>query len=741
MPRLATAFAAILLLGCRPQAADPKTERAPAAEARIEAPEAGAASAGEEADRLAAGEDETGMDLLASPERIEAGLAPGSRFVDLSRPAGLWILRDRSALRRWKSQRAGGLDGTALPQDGLTLRLSADDASGRCLKLLVGAAGEARVQVARRKSRGSSHGLDEGPHIVDGPCPMGADPVQDFIVKATGDVVLAGVWLVPGPGEALTTPPAIEPCSGEDGIAIAPGTSVRPAALAPAGSRIHVEATGPGASSLDVSIITDAAEEPVGIALERVEGGVQGSRSIKSEKPAAVEILVSQPADAQAPACLTRADVVVSPEPTPRAPDGTTDTVVLVVSDTMRGDLYPHEDSKVRVDMPGMQKLASRSLNFLQATAHSSYTKPSVGTILTGLYPDEHGGLARKAPVSEDATLVSEILEKAGVHTVAFLSNFFFNPTFGMRRGWSDTHFIDPWHAALDDEVVIEAVREWTRAGVPDGPLFVYIHLMAAHAPYTPPERIRKAFLQGVGLADRLTPRHTAQLIKDLTSGKEPRLTKRETRQLRTLYRADAAYHDEVMGELISILETSKLLDRALLIYTSDHGEEFYEHGRIGHGTGLWHEQVHVPLIVHAPGQEEGATTARDVGHVDVVPTILEALGQPVPPALHGSSLLSLAAEPASEHRPLLLQHWTGRWGIQLGPWKLQRRPADERISWSFTSKETEMDLTAVPVLHRLLRMHLAWSYASLGEEAQESPADLDPELAEQLEKLGYIIK
>jgi arylsulfatase A-like enzyme len=731
----------VLLLGCKPKASAPETEPAPAAHGHPEKAAALEEAPVEEQDADETPPDESLVDLLETPDRIEAGLDASARYVDLSRPSGLWILRDRSELRGWRSSRAGGLDGTALSADGLTLRLSADDARGLCMKLLVGASGEATVHVARRKGRKSSQALEDGPHLVDGPCPMGGDPIQDFTVKATGEAVLAGVWLVPDSGEPATTPPTLEACASGAGIRVAPGTSVRAAALAPPGSRVDVEATGAGARALDVSIVTDAAEEPVGIVLEKQGGALTGSRGIKSEKAAAVEIVAFLPADAAGPACLERAALVTDRADARPASKSTHDTVVLIVSDTMRGDLYPHEQSDVRVDMPGLQAFASRSTTFLQATAHSSYTKPSVATILSGLYPDEHGGLARKAPVSEDATLVSERLEEAGVRTVSFLSNFFFNPSFGLRRGWSDTHFIDPWNAALDDEIVIESVREWAGAGVPEGPLFVYIHLMGAHAPYTPPERIRKAFLQGLGLAERLSPRHTAQLIKDLTSGREPRLTKRETRQLRALYRGDASYHDEVMEELLSILESSGLLERALIIYTSDHGEEFYEHGRVGHGTGLWHEQVHVPLIVHAPGQDEGAVTPRDVGHIDIVPTILEAFGQPVPPTLHGRSLIALAAEPATRYRPLLMQHWTGRWGIQLGPWKLQRRPADERLSWSFTSTETEMDVGSVPVLHRLLRMHLAWSYASLGQEVQETSADLDPELTDQLEKLGYIIK
>jgi hypothetical protein len=521
---------------------------------------------------------------------------------------------------------------------------------------------------------------------------------------------------------------------------MAPGTEIRASVLLPPSARVRVSASGPAAASLEVGLLRDG-EPPLSVELAGAGGAVAGDRWMKVEVPTAAEIVVSLPRASGEAACLEGLSIEA-----PRRKKAVTkrsyDAVVIVMTDTMRGDLYPQEESSFGVDMPNMEELASRSSVFVQATAHASYTKPSVGTILTGLYPEDHGGLPRKAPVSGDATLVSEILEAAGVRTVAFLSNFFFNPGFGMRRGWSEEHFVDPWQASIDDQIVLDELERWCDAGVPEGPLFVYVHLMGAHAPYAPPDHVRKAFLAGQSLAARLDPRSTAQLIKDLTSGKERRLTSRERGQLEALYRADAAYHDEIMGRLLAALGGSGLLDRALLIYTSDHGEEFYEHGRVGHGTGLWHEQVHVPLLIHAPGQASGRTVSMLAGHVDIVPTVLEALGVETPDGLPGRSLFgSVVSE--TDFRPLLMQHWTGRWGVQLGPWKLQRRPADERLSYSHVAEETDASIEGSPVLHMLLRKELAWSYVALGARSREAgdEVDLDPELADQLEKLGYVMK
>jgi len=270
----------------------------------------------------------------------------------------------------------------------------------------------------------------------------------------------------------------------------------------------------------------------------------------------------------------------------------------------------------------------------------------------------------------------------------------------------------------------------------------VYVHLMGAHAPYAPPPSYRASFLEGRNLARRIQPRHTAQLIKDLTAGRAKKLNYTERSQLKALYRADAAYHDEVLGRLLAAMEKSGLLEDSLFIYTSDHGEEFYEHGRVGHGTGLWNEQVHVPLIVRRPGQGRRIDVDTVVGHVDIVPTILEALTVDVPAHLPGRSLLELMDGGGPSDRGLLLQHWTGRWGIQLGPWKLQRRPTDERVSWSWGPDEDEVDPAAAAITHRLLRLELARAYADLAGAQDGSPGidevEMSPELLEQLQGLGY---
>jgi arylsulfatase A-like enzyme len=525
-------------------------------------------------------------------------------------------------------------------------------------------------------------------------------------------------------------------------VTLEPGTMVSTTRLVEPGESVGLRVSGPDVAAGDVTVTVrhdTGGDRELAVDAEGFTAEVENDR----EECRAVRFVASRAPGPGESACLELVSHRAPPAGAPAGREASLDAVVVVMTDTMRADLYSVERSQFNVPMETLSELFSRSTVFTGATAHASYTKPSVASILTGLYPEQHGALGRKAPVADEVTLLPEILEDNGVTTVAFLSNYFFDPVFGLREGWTEEHSADPYKAARDDDVVVTEFERWCAEGVPEGPLFVYIHLMGAHAPYSPPRDYRREFLGGAGLSRRIVPRHTAKLIADLIAGRQKKLDRRETAQMRRLYRADAAYHDDVMGRLLAALESSGLAERALLIYTSDHGEEFYEHGRIGHGTGLWYEQVRVPLVVREPGQADGRLVSTTAGHVDVAPTVLSTLGVEPPAPLPGRDLLSIAAEPPTSSRGLLMQSWMGRWGIQVGPFKLLRRPQDERLFVVRTAGEDEVRPDENPVLHELLRVHMAWAYHDLGAGAPGGAAadsELDPELENRLEALGYVM-
>jgi len=201
------------------------------------------------------------------------------------------------------------------------------------------------------------------------------------------------------------------------------------------------------------------------------------------------------------------------------------------------------------------------------------------------------------------------------------------------------------------------------------------------------------------------------------------------------------------MDSLIGLLRKAGILDRAILLYTSDHGEEFLEHGGLGHARSLWSEQIDVPLLMHLPGQTEGADVQALTGHIDIAPTVLHALGQEIPDSMSGLSLLHIVGEGTArtEARGLLIQHWTGISGVRVGCYKLLH-PAAWRdvLTVERDGKEESLAPGDHPVTMRLLRkketalMLLAGAKSGLLKGGGADVA-LDDETLEKLEKLGYV--
>ena len=212
----------------------------------------------------------------------------------------------------------------------------------------------------------------------------------------------------------------------------------------------------------------------------------------------------------------------------------------------------------------------------------------------------------------------------------------------------------------------------------------------------------------------------------------------------RGLYRADVAHTDDLLGRLIETLDEEGILDRALLIVTSDHGEEFMEHGWLGHGTNIHHELTHVPLLVRWPGGGITGTYEGLVGHTDMTPTILEAFGIDVPAALPGTSLQSRLTHPEVPGQPpvYLLEHWNGTYGLRVDRWMIVTSRTTTSLARTRGHRIWYQDPGRNPVTWLYLRQRLA---QELLAEFKSGPsisgdAEIDDETREQLEAMGYIL-
>ncbi len=703
-------------------------------------------------------------DLLADPDFIEIGTVRGERYVSLLDASGLWMISNPQTLFRtgpgaWRpgkglefeedppeAAKPGGL-----PFAGRSIQLSLHErlVKGRCAHVDVVAAAPVSLRVWS-KGQSQTASIEAGGDLVDAGC-VKADLARDELhitlkplqpVAPGARPAIRGVWIVPRGTQPRGGPPARPAGCGTAGIAVAPGQELFFRAMAGKDDVLHLELSGEAASDLSLSVRSN----PGGTRLLREPGaGPAASWPLELARTMPVELTASLPEDAPGPACVSRLAIEHAPAPPPALASrpGRVEGVVVILIDTLRADAAQAFHPKSPVETPVLQGLVERSLVFESATAHANYTKPSVGSILTGLYPHANGTLDHKGILSQDAQMVTELLDQAGVETLGVFSNRFLGTRFGFMRGWSQDAHVNAYKASVSGGIVAEAARDMLATWQPEGPFFIYIHLMDPHAPYDPPLSMEVKYAGQRVLDGRFTPKTTSRFITDLRRGKVEPPDEDELKILKGLYRGDVAAMDAVLGRILELLEGQGVLDRALLIVTSDHGEEFMEHGWLGHGTNIHPELTHVPLLLSYPDGAPAASVGSLVGHLDLVPTILDALGQPIPPHLPGRSLLdqiTTAADPAAPPA-YLLEHWNGTNGMRLGEWLVIAHRKSTTIARMSGQKVWYHDPGRNLVKWLYLRQRLALLIrqnrsATDGDEAVE----LDEQTRSQLEALGYIM-
>lgn len=289
--------------------------------------------------------------------------------------------------------------------------------------------------------------------------------------------------------------------------------------------------------------------------------------------------------------------------------------VVVVLLDTVRADhlsLYGYP----RPTTPNLQQLALQAITFTDAASDVSWTRGSVATLMTGQPSMVHGVLNRDAVLDAAHPTMAELFRGRGFRTVALSTNPNVLPVWGFGRGFDRFVDVDAehWSANADAARVLEAARATVRnAG--DEPLFLYVHLNDAHAPYDPPADVAKKLLGAYG--DDVPG-------KNLTQTSDPPTVKGAVDR----YDAEIANMDAHLGAFFLFLDAERRWRDSLLVIVGDHGEEFRDHGGIYHGHTLFREQLHVPLLVKLPELAgAGARIAAPVSVIDVLPTMLGVLG------------------------------------------------------------------------------------------------------------------
>jgi|CXWL01.1.fsa_nt_gi hypothetical protein len=288
--------------------------------------------------------------------------------------------------------------------------------------------------------------------------------------------------------------------------------------------------------------------------------------------------------------------------------------VVLITIDALRADALGALGGNPRLT-PHLDRFARQADWAGPAVAPSSWTVPSMASLMTGLRPWSTGSLsADYAGLRPELTTLAEALRERAYRTTGFYSNAWLRPTFGYDQGFDVYQRFKPGRAAAHLE---------TLGG---GREFVWIHILPPHAPYLRHDR----FLDRIDLPGGSLPKKVrAQDLETYFDPARP-LEPSQRNEFRGLYDLHTAFADEIAGKLLGALERSGQFDRALVVVTSDHGEEFGEHGQIGHGGSLGRVLLEVPLLIKLP---TGWTRRLDIdvgsrpGTVRVASTLLTAVG------------------------------------------------------------------------------------------------------------------
>jgi len=393
-------------------------------------------------------------------------------------------------------------------------------------------------------------------------------------------------------------------------------------------------------------------------------------------------------------ACLAAACTQEAPLP-PRP------NVIILLIDTLRSDRIGAYGAKNMLS-PNTDRMAREGFCFEHAIAPCSWTKPSVASLFTGLYPARHGaignltsytGLCRLEP--EHITL-GERLKTAGYRTAAVVRNPHITPRYGFDQGFDE--FILP---DRDGKAVLAQALEWIDDHQTEEPFFLYIHIMDPHLPYTPPDSFREKYIEGqpgegaffardgspVGIqywCDQFgswQPSHPGErfqleygsllgelindysesdkakfqsnLFLDFTGFDDPKLRDR-AKYLTSLYNGEVAYTDHSLGVFFEALKKRGLYDRSVMVFTGDHGEGFLEHDKWGHGGDVHAEEINVPLIFHIPmdGKPVQGSSQDTVSLVDIMPTVLDLMGLDLPENVDGISLWPSIREPGKVSLP-----------------------------------------------------------------------------------------
>jgi arylsulfatase A-like enzyme len=278
--------------------------------------------------------------------------------------------------------------------------------------------------------------------------------------------------------------------------------------------------------------------------------------------------------------------------------------------------------------------------------------------------------LSEKAKLKPEFVTLAEAVKPSGRYTAGVMGNGFIDKFWGFGDGWDSLrNNIHDGGGLKADDLYADALKVLDAHG--KSPFFLYIGTIDAHVSW----RAHEPWIAQYDPEPYHGPFEKALLdptLDKIVLGKMS-ITERDKTRVIALYDSDVSYNDHVMGKLLDDLKKRGILDETMFIMTSDHGEEFWDHGKIGHGQSLREELVHVPFLVsYPPYFPPGKVVEEGIDVMDALPTITDALGVATPDAVQGESLIPLAAGVGAGYpRPAIASQYELAHTMRLGRYKM----------------------------------------------------------------------
>jgi len=446
--------------------------------------------------------------------------------------------------------------------------------------------------------------------------------------------------------------------------------------------------------------------------------------------------------------------------------------VVLFTVDTLRADALDL-DNPERSRTPNAARLAHAGTRFDNTQAQSPWTLPSLCSLMTSIHPTGQGVVNQRNRLDGARQTLADTLAATGYLTQAVVCNAWLTDRYGLQQGfqnykhvWVEEASSEYWQKMIwirvfrrfrpaylrapnshDSKEMVDRAITFLEKNAGSN-FFLWVHVIDPHDPYAPLGRFRQ--LAGKGYRGKLSPKRSG-IINTLRRGR--RLEAEDRQHLQNLYDLEVQYADEQFGRLLDTLERLGLWDKTLVAFTSDHGEEFWEHENMGHGHTLHNELTHVPLIIKLPGETPAVQQVESqVRLIDVVPTIVDILDLPPLAEAQGESMLPLMRGEPRTHRPSFSEALMyfgekksvddGRYRLILSPnsgreelYDLETDPGARR---NLIEALPEVALRLKQSLNDHLREQVAFN-ESLQKSEEGGEVVLDARTKERLRSLGYL--